>query len=72
MLAAGCTIQYLDVTHWAVLLCRLSCPTGVIASYLHASPQAGLGKMGALVGVVRSRGEGVLEEAAARKAQVQP
>ena len=56
----------------AYYLRRLTCPNGVIASYLHASPQAGLGKMGALVALVAGRGEGALEGAAARKAQVQP
>lgn len=51
-------------------MCRLTCPNGVIASYLHASPQAGLGKMGALVALAGT-GEGELQEPAASKAQVQ-
>ena len=36
--------------------CRLVCPSGVIASYLHASSAPGLGKMGALVALADRKG----------------
>ncbi|KAK9915866.1 hypothetical protein WJX75_005427 [Coccomyxa subellipsoidea] len=45
---------------------RIACPSGVIASYLHASPSPGLGKMGAVVALVDKQGK--LEGAAADKA----
>ncbi|KAK9808957.1 hypothetical protein WJX72_007019 [[Myrmecia] bisecta] len=35
---------------------RLSCPDGVIASYLHTSPAPGLGRMGALVALQDAQG----------------
>lgn len=44
------------------------CPSGVIASYLHASSSPGLGKMGALVALIDKQGS--LEGAAAEKAHV--
>lgn len=47
---------------------RIACPSGVIASYLHASPSPGLGKMGAVVALVDKQGK--LEGAAADKAHV--
>ncbi|BDA44109.1 Elongation factor Ts [Coccomyxa sp. Obi] len=45
---------------------RLVCPSGVIASYLHASSSPGLGKMGALVALIDKQGS--LEGTAAEKA----
>lgn len=52
----------------AACTARLVCPSGVIASYLHASTSPGLGKMVALVALVDKQGK--LEGAAAEKAQV--
>ncbi len=49
-------------------LCRLVCPSGVIGSYLHASPAEDLGKMGALVALADR--DGNLEGEAAEKAEV--
>ena len=48
--------------------CRLVCPSGIIASYLHASSSPGLGKMGALVAITDSKG--ALEREKAAKAKV--
>ena len=48
--------------------CRLVCPSGIIASYLHASSSPGLGKMGALVAI--TGGKGALEREKATKAKV--
>ena len=36
-------------THTHCCNCRLACPDGVVAHYLHISPAPGLGRMGALV-----------------------
>ena len=44
------------------------CPSGVIASYLHASSAPGLGKMGALVAL--GDREGALDAASAAKLKV--
>jgi hypothetical protein len=49
---------------------RLVCPSGVIASYLHASSGPGLGKMGALVALADSKG--ALQGEAACKVKVRP
>lgn len=48
--------------------CRLGAQDGVVASYLHASPAPGLGRMGALVRLESASGR--LEGAAADVAQV--
>ena len=50
--------------------CHLGAGTGVVASYLHASPAPGLGRMGALVRLESASGR--LEGAAADVAQVGP
>lgn len=50
--------------------CRLDAQAGVVASYLHASPAPGLGRMGALVRLESASGR--LEGAAADVAQVGP
>ena len=50
--------------------CRLGAGAGVVASYLHASPAPGLGRMGALVRLESASGR--LEGAAADVAQVRP
>ncbi len=51
-------------------LCRLVCPSGVIASYLHASSGPGLGKMGAMVALADRNG--ALQGEAASKVKVRP
>lgn len=59
MTAAAAACQY-------ILCCRLVCPSGVIASYLHASSAPGLGKMGALVALADSKGATLNDESASR------
>ena len=59
-----CMLMTVPFCNW-----RLVCQSGVIGSYLHASPSPGLGKMGALVALT-DKGGSVLEGAVANKAQV--
>ena len=48
--------------------CRVFCPEGVIASYLHSSPAAGLGRIGCLVAL--SSPSGTIAQPAAESLQV--